>query len=132
VSKDPRRVLVVMGTPAPAGERLVDMLRSRALDVVAVQGESDALRLLAHGSTPSAVLLLNCLYRQPDCRRGCVQQERERLDCVIDCIRSHRGLERVPVMHYALEEQSGLPPEELAALISAAASMSDPVLESGR
>lgn len=126
MSEVPRRVLVVTGETAPAGRHLLDVLRSSALEVVTVAREGDALRLLGLGEIPHAVLLLDCLQRRPDCFPDCDREERARLDCIIDCIRKHRGLESVPVMHYAPDEQSGLSPEELAALLSAAATMSDP------
>jgi hypothetical protein len=125
-----RRVLVVMGETAPASWRCVELLRSCALDVVAVAREREALSLLAAGEIPNAVLLLDSLGRRPDCFTDCARREEVPLDCIIDCIRRHRGLERVPVMHYTLDENSGLPLEELAALISAVAAPSDPAGDS--
>jgi hypothetical protein len=125
VSGAPGRVLVVMGKDSPDKRHLIGVIQSRGLVMVVVACGSDALGLLTSGETPNAILLLDALHRRPDCFVECAHEERARLDCIIDCIRRYRGLEHVPVMHYTLDAKSDLPPEELAALISAVVTMSD-------
>jgi hypothetical protein len=128
VSELPRRVLVVVGGLTGAAPEVVEALRSKALDLIAVASEREALARLGRGETPSAVLLLDCLQHRPNCYVECKRGERARADCIIDCIREHRRLELVPVMHYSPYASADPGPDELASLILAAATMTQPRL----
>jgi CheY-like chemotaxis protein len=102
-----RRVLVI-GDPSLANLAVLHALSSSGLRVV-VAPEHEALRYLALGDKPHAILLLECSQSDP-----------ERL---IDRIRAHRGLERVPVMAYSRDGAREPSPEDVAALVGAAAAI---------
>jgi hypothetical protein len=99
--------VLVIGSCTPANLALVEKLRLQALDVV-VAPEAEAFRLLGRGETPDAVLLLGA--DAPSHSEHCIER-----------IRNHRGLTWVPVMLYSTEDLRDPPPDELAALVAAAA-----------
>jgi hypothetical protein len=115
------RVLVILGDERLASCRVLQALRSRALDVVVVARQREALAALDRGESADAVLLMDWASGKPDCFVGCTRAHRAAPDCIIDCIREHPGLEDVPVLQYSVDAGQDPAPEEFAALLAAAA-----------
>ena len=119
------RVLVV-GEPNPHNREMVRALQSHRLQVVSVCHESDLFSAMARGTKADAVLLLTAPGSVPDCLATCTRRGwvRQGANCVVGCIQSLAGCEELPVLYYSADQGFDPPPEEIAALVAAAARMS--------
>jgi hypothetical protein len=119
-----RRLVLLMGEASRLEVEMEEALRSRGLNPLVVRCESEAVDVLARGEKPHAILLLDSPERHGD-RLADRGQAAHLPDSRMEWIRAQRGLELVPVMYYSAEDGCDPSPEELAALVAAAAAMTD-------